>query len=128
MRALRNQLWLAGLTLSILVLASGCGSSAQSPTTPTPTSGPAADVTITIVGMNGSNSYSPNPVTVRVGQTVSWKNSDSLAHTATADGGAFNTGSISAGGTSAPITMTTAGSHPYHCTPHPTMLGTLVVQ
>jgi plastocyanin len=128
MRALRNQLWLAGFTLFVLVLASGCGNSSPSPTTPTPTSGPAADVTITVVGMNGSNSFSPNPVTVRVGQTVSWKNSDSLTHTATADGGAFNTGSISPGGTSAPITMTTAGSYPYRCTPHPTMVGTLVVQ
>jgi len=106
-----------------------------SPTSPTPTStappatpAPAANVTITIVGMNGSNSYSPNPGTVQVGQTVAWRNADSTPHTATADAGGFNTGNIAAGATSSPITMTTAGSFPYHCTIHGfAMAGTLTV-
>jgi plastocyanin len=86
------------------------------------------DVTITIAGMNGSQSFSPNPVTVRVGQTVAWRNADSLTHTATADGSAFNTGSVAPGATSAPITMTAAGTFGYHCSLHSTMVGTLVVQ
>jgi plastocyanin len=82
---------------------------------------------ITITGMNGSNSYSPNPATVQVGQTVAWRNADSLPHTATADGGAFDTGTIAPGATSSPITMSTAGSLPYHCAIHPSMVGTLTV-
>ncbi len=117
----------------------GCGGSGSSysnpmsptpnPTpTPTPTPSPAAaDLTITIVGMNGSQSYSPNPATVKVGQTVAWRNADPIPHTATADGGAFETGTIVSGATSSPITMTTAGSFPYHCLFHGSMVGTLTV-
>ena len=125
-----------GGVLLVAATVAGCGSngmgSSYSPTSPTPTStapsAPAANVTITIVGMNGSNSYSPNPGTVQVGQTVAWRNADSLPHTATADAGGFNTGTIAAGATSSPITMTTAGSFPYHCTIHGfAMAGTLTV-
>ena len=83
---------------------------------------------ITIVGMNGNLSYSPNPATVKVGQTVAWLNADAMVHTATADVGKFNTGTIGAGATSTPITMLTAGSFPYHCVIHGfTMTGTLIV-
>ncbi|HXY42253.1 MAG TPA: hypothetical protein VEQ10_21430 [Vicinamibacteria bacterium] len=108
-----------------------CGSSYSSPTTtPTPTPGTGgtggADVTITINGMQGSNSYSPNPAAVKVGQTVSWHNADSIAHTATGTG--FDTGAIGAGATSAPITFSSAGAINYHCSFHPSMVGALNVQ
>jgi plastocyanin len=86
-------------------------------------------VTIAISGMLGSNSYSPSPATVQVGQQVRWRNDDSVAHTATRTGsGAFDTGVINPGQTSAPITMTTAGTLNYVCTLHPNMSGTLNVQ
>ena len=129
-----------GGVLLIAATVAGCGSggtgnsysspSSPTPATPPPASNPPspASVTITIVGMNGSNSYSPNPATVKVGQTVAWRNADSIPHTATADGSAFDTGSIAAGATSNPITMNAAGSFPYHCTIHGfTMVGTLTV-
>jgi plastocyanin len=87
-----------------------------------------ADVTLTILGMSGANSFSPNPDTVTAGQTVAWKNNDSITHTATADGAQFNTGNIGAGKTSSPVTMNTVGSFPYHCSIHPSMVGTLVVK
>jgi plastocyanin len=124
----RTTLTIGGVIL-VAALMAGCGGSGSSvPTSPTGTPGPAtADVTITISAMNGSNSYSPNPATVKVGQTVAWRNADSLAHTATADGGAFNTGTIAPGATSSPITMNAAGSLPYHCAIHPSMTGTLAV-
>jgi len=115
----------------------GCNGSSYSPTAPTSTSpaappfvpgSPAADVTITIVGTNGSNSYSPNPATVKAGQTVAWFNADSVAHTATANAGGFNTGNLAPGATSSAIMMATAGSYPYHCVIHGlAMAGTLVV-
>jgi plastocyanin len=91
--------------------------------------GSGADVTITILGNNGTNSYSPNPDTVSVGQTVSWKNNDSMIHTATANGNLFHTGNISPTATSTPIRMDSTGSFPYHCaiTGH-NMTGTLVVK
>jgi plastocyanin len=92
-----------------------------------PPGGGGADVVITITGMNGANSFSPNPATVLVGQTVAWHNVDTLTHTATQNGGAFNTGNIAGGATSAPITMGTVGGFGYHCNIHPTMTGTLNV-
>ncbi len=97
----------------------------DNPTKPVPTG---ADVTINIVGNNGSNSYSPNPDTVTAGQTVAWKNNDTMTHTATANGASFNTGDVTAGSTSAAIAMNTVGSFPYHCGIHPSMVGTLVVK
>ena len=88
-----------------------------------------ADVTIIMVGDRGSQSFSPNPTTMRVGQTVAWKNNDTIAHDATQDACALlDTGTVSAGATSAPLTMSTAGTFTYHCTIHPGMVGTLVVQ
>ena len=125
-----------GGVLLVASTAFGCGSgsSMSSPASPTPVSTPpsptpsgAADVTITIAGMNGSNSYSPNPATVKVGQKVAWRNADSLPHTATADGAAFDTGTIAPGATSSPITISAAGSFPYHCAIHPSMVGALTV-
>jgi len=127
---------LVASTLIILAASTlvGCNGSSYmnpaSPTSVTPPGGvvPAADVTITAVGTNGSLSYSPNPATVKAGQTVAWRNADSVAHTATADAGAFDTGTIAPGATSRPIAMATAGSYPYHCVIHGfTMTGTLVV-
>jgi plastocyanin len=88
---------------------------------------PSADVVIEIVGMLGSASYSPNPASMNVGQTVAWHNADSIAHTATDDAAAFDTGFIGPGATSAPIVMTTPGMFPYHCTFHPSMVGRLDV-
>ena len=115
------------------VIAASCGSS-SSPTSPSPTpggggggGGVTADVTITINGMNGNQSFSPDPSTAKVGQTVAWRNADSITHTASADSGAFNTGNIAPGATSSPITMTAAGSFGYHCQIHPSMVGTLNV-
>ena len=114
------------LSLSVLVVASSCSSdnSYSSPTTPTP----AADVTIMIQGNRSNQSFSPEPATMRVGQSVAWRNADSVAHNATQDANRFATSNLGAGATSSPIAMNTAGTFTYHCTIHPGMIGTLVVQ
>jgi len=123
----------AAAAVLVLLFTAGCGNSSSNTTpTPVPTPTPgggggAADVTITITGMNGSQSFSPSPTTVRVGQRVAWRNADNVAHTATANGGAFSTGSIAAGATSDAVTMSVAGSFDYHCQFHPSMTGTLTV-
>ena len=106
----------------------GGGYGVTNPPPPSGGGGGTADVTITIVAENGSMSFNPNPSTVNVGQRVDWRNSTAAIHTATQNGGAFDTGSINAGSTSAPITMGTAGSFDYHCSLHPDMVGTLTVR
>lgn len=106
----------------------GCGGDDDDDNPVNPGGGTPADVTINIVGQAGSSSYSPSPDTVSVGQTVAWHNIDSMPHTATADGGDFDTDAIGAGGTSAKVTMSTVGSFPYHCDLHSGMTGILVVE
>ncbi len=101
----------------------GMGPSAMP--TPSPTASGGANVTITINSMSGAQSFSPDPGAVKVGQKVAWRNADGMAHTATGSG--FDTGSIPPGATSAPITFSAAGNVAYHCSIHPSMVGTLSV-
>ena len=82
----------------------------------------AADQDVAISGF----AFSPDNVTVDVGDTVTWTNNDAQAHTATS-GSAWNTGDI-AGGASASITFQNAGTFDYICAIHPTMTGTVVVR
>jgi plastocyanin len=71
--------------------------------------------------------FSPRTVEIRVGDTVTWTNRDSVAHTATAQNGSFDTGLLSEG-ESGSIRFTAAGTYRYLCTPHPQMTGTVVVR
>jgi len=117
---------LAIVAIGVSLIVSACGSDSSSPAAPGAST--AADVTVTIQANNASNSYAPNPVSVRVGQTIAWHNADAITHTATQDSGGFNTGSVAAGATSAAAMMNTAGTFTYHCTIHPGMVGTVNVQ
>jgi len=82
---------------------------------------------ITITGQNGGMSFSPASAQARVGQTVIWRNADSVdPHTATANNGGFNTG-VLAPGEQASILMTSSGNFNYKCGIHPTMTGSLSV-
>lgn len=82
----------------------------------------AADRDVAISGF----SFSPRTVTVNVGDSVTWTNSDAQTHTATS-GSAWNTGDIG-NGESKSITMDRAGRFEYICAIHPTMTGTVVVR
>ncbi len=116
------------LSLAIIAsaaLAAACGSS--SPSSPS-SSTPGPDVTINIAGINGANSFAPSPTTVSVGQRVIWKNIDTRSHDAAQDAGTFTTAVLSPGTSSDPITMNTRGTFTYHCSIHPSMVGTITVQ
>lgn len=105
---------------AVAALISALGCSSSNPTTPS------SNGSLVTVQINNSV-YAPNPVTVKVGQQVNWKNNDSITHTATLDGMFNNTISpMSAQG--APVTMNTAGTFNYHCTIHANMTGSIVVQ
>ena len=79
------------------------------------------------------NCFIPNPVTVEVGAIITWDNTDTAAHTATAgsaaDGpsGVFDSSLIMAGG-SYSYTADTAGTFDYFCMVHPWMEGTIIVE
>ena len=123
----------------------GCGSSTNTsgnPVTPTPTPTPApapsptptptptptpSTVTINVVGINGAQSFSPNPATLPAGQTVVWHNIDSITHRVVLNDGSLDTGNLNPGASSQPMTINVAAAgDPYHCSIHPVMVGTLV--
>ena len=82
----------------------------------------AASTTVTIEGF----AFSPKSITVDVGDTVTWRNNDDVAHSATAEDGSFDTGTFG-NGRSRSETFDTAGTFQYICTPHPFMKGTVEV-
>jgi plastocyanin len=73
-----------------------------------------------------SFAFSPQAITVSVGQSVVWTNADSVPHTATSDTGMWNSGVI-APGASYSMTFSTPGTFTYRCTIHPFMTGTVTV-
>lgn len=70
--------------------------------------------------------YGPDPVTVQTGGKVIWQNEDTAPHTATADDGSFDTGTIEQGKIKSE-TFKQAGTFTYFCEIHPTMHGTVEV-
>lgn len=103
----------------------GSGNSIQQSTTASFI--PSNSTVVRIVVNAGSNSFSPNPVEVKVGETVTWINDDSSRHTVTSkDDGIFDSGMMGKG-QSFSYTFDKAGEYPYFCSPHPSMVGTVVV-
>jgi len=71
--------------------------------------------------------FSPSPLTIKAGTTVTWTNSDAVTHTVTSDDGTtFSSGNITNGQTFT-FTFSTPGTYTYHCAIHPSMIGTVVV-
>jgi plastocyanin len=71
--------------------------------------------------------FVPQTLTISVNSTVKWKNLDAVAHTVTSDNSSWDSGTIPAGGTFK-FTFTSTGTFNYHCTIHPGMTGTIIVQ
>lgn len=69
--------------------------------------------------------FAPASITVNVGDTVTWTNSDTAPHNAVANDGSFKTSDLKKGG-SGSATISAAGTHAYICTIHPSMKGTVV--
>jgi plastocyanin len=71
--------------------------------------------------------FAPLRVSVPVGTALQWQNTGSVVHTATAANLTWDTGDV-ASGEARSITFDTAATYTYACTPHPWMLGQIVVQ
>jgi plastocyanin len=111
-------------------LTAGCGGGggyggSTPPTNPTPTPTPGGNViTINVTGVKGVQSFSPNPATCLVGQTVVFHNIDVVTHRVMLDDGSIDTGDIAPGASSSPQPLG-AVSKSYHCAIHPSMVGSL---
>ncbi len=85
----------------------------------------AATTTVSVVDF----AFSPKSIKVAQGDTVQWHNTGTRTHTATQDAplAAFSTGNIAPGATSTGKALNAAGTYPYHCAIHPSMVGSIKV-
>lgn len=110
--------------LGAVLVVAGCGSSNMGGTPPTtPSVTPSAGgVTVVIKDF----AFTPASVTIKVGDTVTWRNDDGVPHDATGDG--WTSGSISSG-QSYTRAFDKAGTYTYVCKVHPAMkAATIIVQ
>ncbi len=127
----------AGLAVGI----GACGGSDKTPTKPTVRAECRVPTTTSFVDsaqgrvVVGNFSFERAEIHVRAGQSVRWVHCgpETEAHTVTSDsinpgsGPLFDSGDIPKD-QSYTRTFPTAGRFPYHCTPHPTMVGVVVVE
>lgn len=120
------------LVMALLIIAlplAGCAgtgktvSSTAAETTAAATAGGAgAKNEITIE----SNSFKPDNLAIKVGDTVTWINNDSYAHTVKAAKGEFDSGNM-ASGAKFSFTFDKEGTYDYICGIHTFMKGKIVV-
>jgi plastocyanin len=91
---------------------------APDPNAPTP-----MQVIISIVGSFGGNAFMPNPIQANVGDMLVWTNNDSRLHHIVLDDGS-DLGDVAPGQSSAPMVLTTPSAN-FHCTIHPSMVGSI---
>jgi plastocyanin len=87
-------------------------------------------IILSIFGNSGQNSYNPNPIEIKVGDTVTWINNDSSSHTVTSssdDGNITFDSDVLRRGETFNFTFDQEGQYAYLCTLHPSMIGTVVV-
>ena len=89
---------------------------------------------VTIVGVKGLQSYEPNPINIKVGDTVTWINADVVSHTVTSgkdydpnkSGKLFNSGAILTNDVYQ-LKFAKPGTFDYFCLFHPDMKGQVIV-
>jgi plastocyanin len=93
----------------------------------TPLAATAATSSARIVNCPAIGCFSPNPIQITAGDTVTWRNNASVTHTATSDTGAWDTGTLASGATSGAVAFPSAGTFTYHCAIHPSMVASVIV-
>ena len=104
--------------MSAALAAGACDSTpASPPTAPSGSGDGSSGNPITVFITNSA--YSPNPLTVKAGQYVNFKNNDSIVHSATFDNGTYESGDIPpTSAHDAPVAMTGTGTFGFHCRMH----------
>lgn len=111
------------LSLSAVVSLAACSGGYGSSNPTTTSSAPVSANSVNLANF----AFSPATITVKVGTTVTWTNKDGTTHTVTSDTATFDSGNLAANEKYS-YTFSTAGTYPYHCTIHPYMKGTVIVQ
>ena len=71
--------------------------------------------------------FGPQAITVPVGTTVTWTNSDDIPHTAVSTDGVFKS-KVMETDEKFSYTFTKAGTYSYYCSVHPKMTGQVIVK
>jgi plastocyanin len=123
----------AAVMMALSVTVAGCGSTySDSPVSPSPTPTPVPTrptetngvVTVDVLFENGAQSFSPDPTTLPAGQLVAWRNTDRVTHRIVLNDGSLDTGDLRPGASSNPLEVPALGGA-YHCSIHPSMVGTI---
>lgn len=86
---------------------------------------------VNILGLE-SPFYSPNIISIKAGEVLTFDNIDANFHTVTSGtqeygpDGTFDSGLLKAGDTFE-LTLDKPGTYQYYCTIHPNMVGTIIV-
>lgn len=72
------------------------------------------------------NSFDPDPISIRAGETVTWINNESYGHDVTSDDGIFVSPKMATGDKYS-FKFSKVGTFNYHCSIHPFMHGTILV-
>ena len=116
------------------IIAAACGGSSGPTSSGSTNNPPPSGATVETVSMTDF-AFTPASPTIKAGTLVKWVNNGKTAHTATSDGGAFDSGTLAAPGTtmdpyggttttpggSFSMTFATPGTYAYHCTFHGTL-------
>jgi aldose sugar dehydrogenase len=93
----------------------------------------AESVPAVILGIDGDDSFSPEPIEINVGQTVTWYNGDTISHAVTSgqdgdpdEGASFDSDAIIPNQYYS-VTFEEPGEFDYHCIYHPAMVGEVIV-
>jgi plastocyanin len=118
----KKNMWVAGAAMPVLIgmlLLFAVSPSVKA--SDEPSSASAAAVKI------DNFAFGPQTLTVPVGTTVTWTNSDDIPHTSVSTDGVFKSKVLDTDEKFS-YTFTKAGTYPYYCTIHPKMMGKVVVQ
>jgi plastocyanin len=109
-------------------VAAGCGGDDDDPATPAAAmaAGGAGGASTNRVAIDDF-AFDPETVTVDAGTKLTWTNDDEAPHTATADDGSFDTGTLKLDDTGA-VALDQPGTYTYYCRFHPFMKGTVEVR
>jgi plastocyanin len=101
----------------------------QQPAGTTAASAPCTDSTgTTVVAVGVANNAWQQPINAKVGDVITWTNSDTAPHKVALDDGSCTMSSNIAGsGGKASLVFSKAGTYPFHCTIHPSMKGTITI-
>ena len=115
-------------TALILAACSGGGTPTTAPGGGATAAAPCADSTgTTVVPTSVAGNTWKQPVAAKVGEVITWSNSDTVPHRVQLDDNSCGMSANIAGGGSKSLVFSKAGVFPFHCAVHSSMKGVITI-